>query len=62
MTAPCDALCPFIGCDSCEYAGGSASTSTVFDKERETMGARKTAPAQRANAAEGLTTKTGLES
>ena len=31
MPAPCDALCPFIGCDSCDYAGG-----TQPDKEDET--------------------------
>ena len=56
----CDPLlCPFLGCASCEYAGGvGACAATEYGK----IGSTQTAPDQRANAAEGLTIKTELES
>lgn len=54
----CDPLhCPFLGCASCEYAGGvDPSAGTVFAGQRAKMGVRKTAPDECANTPEGLTT------
>lgn len=64
MTQPCDPMCPFPGCASCEFSGGAIPAAAtepapVSGVACETIEA---APGVASTNTKGLTTQTGLES
>ena len=64
MTKLCDPMCPFLGCASCEFAGGETPAAATVSDARTGVACEtiEAAPSVASTNTKGLTTQTGLES